>query len=163
MIRYSLVCPKSHRFEGWFRSSVAYDKQAKRGLVTCPRCGSTEITKALMAPSVKTSGDKRRRSKGAAQQTPPEARPEAVPAGTTHASIPSSQKEFIKLVEKVRDHVEKNAEYVGPRFAEEARKIHYEETPPRGIYGEATPGEVRELGEEGIEVYPLPGLPKDKN
>ena len=162
MIRYSLVCPKSHRFEGWFKSSVAYDKQAKRGLVSCPRCGSTEITKALMAPSVKTSSDKKRRSK-AAVQSEPAVRPEAMPAGTTHAAMPTSQKEFIKLVEKVRDHVEKNADYVGPRFAEEARKIHYEETPARGIYGEATPGEVHELGEEGIEVYPLPGLPKDKN
>ncbi|KAB2847813.1 MAG: DUF1178 family protein, partial [Hyphomicrobiaceae bacterium] len=145
-------------------SSVAYDRQAKRGLVACPRCGSTEITKALMAPNVKNSGEKRRRTRIAATSEPAPASDTALsPPQTTHASMPTSRKEFIKLMEKVRDHVEKNAEYVGPRFAEEARKIHYEETPARGIYGEATREEVKELGEEGIEVYPIPALPKDKN
>ena len=167
MIRYTLVCARSHRFEGWFKSSVAYDRQAKRGLVACPRCGSAEVTKAVMAPSVKATGEKKRKSRTQAITSAPSAPGDPSATGPetaqTLASIPAPQREFQKLMRKVREHVVNNAEYVGPRFAEEARKIHYEESEKRGIYGEASREEARDLTEEGIEVYPLPDLPEDKN
>ena len=150
MIRYSLQCHKHHAFEGWFRNSADFDKQAKRKLVTCPQCGSTKVTKALMAPNVSTS-----RSKAKSKEMMV-ANPEATAEG-------EKKRELLALMRRLRAEVEKNAEYVGPRFADEARKMHYDEVEKRGIYGEATPDEARALHEEGIEFYPLPQLPEDQN
>lgn len=150
MIRYRLTCPDAHEFEAWFSSSAAYDKQAKAGHVTCPECGSNKVEKALMAPNVATSRKKeaaRTKAKAAAKQP-------------VASEMPA---EMLEMMRKIRDHVRENADYVGDKFAEEARKIHYEETEARGIYGEATPDEAKALHEEGIAVHPLPLLPEDKN
>ena len=137
MIRYSLVCAGGHEFDGWFSSSDAFEAQSRDGDVICPPCGSAEVSKALMAPNVATS----------------KVAEDADPASP----------EMREVARKVREHVEQTADYVGDRFAEEARKIHYEEVEPRGIYGEATPSEAVELKEEGVEFHPLPPSPKDQN
>jgi len=150
MIRYRLTCPDAHEFEAWFSSSAAYDKQAKAGHVTCPDCGSKKIRKALMAPNVATS-----RKKEAAREKTKAATPRPVAS-----QMPA---EMLDMMRKIRDHVRENADYVGDKFADEARKIHYEESEARGIYGEATPDEAQALHEEGIAVHPLPLLPEDKN
>ena len=148
MIRYSLRCDSGHEFEGWFRSSAAFDDQAAAGLLSCVQCGSAKVEKALMAPNVAKSGE----------EAPPKP---SVPARVPHgAHMPPK---VLELLREMRDHVHKNADYVGNRFADEARKIHYEETEARGIYGEATPAEARALHEEGIAVHPMPHLPEDAN
>jgi hypothetical protein len=150
MIRYRLTCPKRHEFEAWFSSSAAYDSQAGAGHVTCPTCGSSKVEKTLMAPNVATSRKKeaaRAKAKAAAKQP-------------VASQMPA---EMLEMMRKIRDYVRENAEYVGDKFADEARKIHYEEVDARGIYGEATPEEAKALHEEGIAVHPLPVLPEDKN
>ena len=154
MIRYRLQCAASHEFEGWFRNAADFDKQTKRKLVACPNCGSAEVTKALMAPSVVTSKSR------AVRKTP------AAPAPQSDAPqrvANSGQRELLQMMRKLRDEVIAKSEYVGPRFAEEARKIHNDEVEERGIYGEATPAEVKDLAEDGIDIYPLPVLPEDHN
>lgn len=142
MIKFALQCDNGHEFEAWFSNSASYEAQSRAQQIQCPVCGARGVTKALMAPNVVSSRQKR---KVIAANT------EAVPA------------EVVDLLRKVRKHVEENAEYVGPRFAEEARKIHHEEAEPRGIYGEASVAEVRRLQEDGIEFHPLPPLPEDHN
>lgn len=151
MIRYRLNCDNEHAFEAWFASSKGYESQAKRGLVACPECGSTAVEKAIMAPSVGTKGNKK-------QDLIPlkAANNEAARQSPTHA-------ELLALMRRVRAEVEAKAEYVGPNFAEEARKIHYDETEARGIYGEASMEDAAELQEEGIEFLPLPRLPEEQN
>jgi hypothetical protein len=155
MIRYRLQCAAGHEFEGWFQNAGAFDRQAKRSLVICPTCGSTEVTKALMAPNVVTSKSR------AVRKTPPAA---PVPQSEAPQRVANSgQRELLQMMRKLRDEVIAKSEYVGPRFAEEARKIHNEEVEERGIYGEATPAEVKDLAEDGIDIYPLPVLPDDHN
>jgi hypothetical protein len=144
MIRYSLVCKDGHEFEGWFQNSAAFDSQASRGLVECPHCGVAAVSKAMMAPAVTT-------------------RAEAAPAPAAAPQEAERAQQMYALMRKLRDAVEAKAEYVGPRFAEEARKIHYEETPERGIYGEASTDEVKALADEGIPVLPLPRMRGDLN
>ena len=164
MIKYRLQCAKGHQFEGWFNSSAAYDKQAKRGLVVCPSCGSKKVSKGLMAPSVVTG--KRKAARKAAVEAPapaPDARPAEGSVAVHSGAEEGMRREMLTMMRKIRDEVRAKAEYVGPRFAEEARKIHYEEMPARGIYGEATATEVSELKDEGIEFHPLPILPEDQN
>jgi hypothetical protein len=157
MIKFSLQCHKGHAFESWFNSSSVYEKMAKRGQIDCPTCGSAKVTKALMAPSVIAGKQKRMRVEPAAES--------ARPAPTTREASKQMmmQRELMAAMRKIRAEVEAKAEYVGPKFAEEARKIHYEETPARGIYGEASSEEVKALHEEGVECYPLPVLPEDRN
>lgn len=161
MIRYSLTCHKAHAFEGWFASSDAFDKQVKRKLVTCPACGSVKVEKALMAPNVVTS-----RKKAARRPEVESAVPTAAPApaeAAHHLSASPHQRALMKELRRVRDEVLAKSEYVGPRFAEEARRIHNDESAPRGIHGEATPDDVRALSEDGIDVFPVPILPDDQN
>jgi hypothetical protein len=154
MIKYSLLCRQGHQFSAWFKGSADYDRQAKRGLVTCPDCGSSKVEKAIMAPSVASRGrDSGERRAAATNAVAPQ----------DAARLAELRREMAALVRKVRQEVERTAEYVGPRFAEEARKIHYEEAEPRGIYGEASAKEVEALHEDGIECYPLPALPEDQN
>lgn len=156
MIRYQLKCRKGHQFEAWFRSSDDFDAQAKRKHVACPTCGSTSVSKAIMAPSVAKST----RSRKSAPDHP------AAPAGAGSETVQlanTEQRQMTAMMRALRDEVLAQSEYVGPRFAEEARRIHNEETPARGIYGEATRDEVRELSDDGIDVFPLPVLPDDKN
>lgn len=156
MIRYQLQCPKEHHFDAWFSNSEAYDKQVKRKLITCPECGSAKVSKAIMAPNVGVKGNRK------SEQAPAPATQRA-PARPVSPAEAEARREILAAMRKVRELVEANSEYVGPRFAEEARKIHYKETDEKGIYGEASPGEVKELLDEGIEIHPLPVLPEDQN
>jgi hypothetical protein len=148
MIRYRLQCNEGHEFEAWFKNSGAYDEQAERGQVLCPDCGSAKVCKAPMAPRIAT------RVGQAAS---------GVAAGAAAANHAEAQRKILALMRQVRAHVEQNAEYVGPRFAEEARKMHFNEIETRSIYGEATPDDARRLAEDGIEFHPLPRLPDDQN
>jgi hypothetical protein len=157
MIRYALVCAKGHTFESWFADSAAYDKQAKRGLVSCPACGNTKVEKAIMAP---------RLASGRTDEVVPAAPVEApaAPAEKAPVAMMSPQeREFRAKLKELRDHITKNADYVGQKFPEEARKMHYGEIDHRSIYGEASPDEAKELLDEGIEFHPLPVLPDDRN
>ncbi|MGD9979914.1 MAG: DUF1178 family protein [Hyphomonadaceae bacterium] len=129
MIRYDLKCENGDEFEAWFGSIADYDKQAEAGLVECPHCGSKHVTKAPMAPSVRTARSK-------------EAKKERAVA--------------MAMAAKVREHIKDNFDYVGDKFADEARKMHAGESEERAIWGEATPEEARELAEEGIPASPLP-------
>ena len=163
MIRYSLICERKHDFEIWFKNSADYDKQSKRGLVTCPACGTSKVEKAIMAPSLG------RASKKAASAAPPEAampQPEAPAAAEPKAPvamISPQEREFRAKLKELRDHLTKNAENVGGKFPEEARKMHYGEIEHRSIYGEASPQEAKDLLDEGVEFHPLPVLPDERN
>lgn len=164
MIRYRLTCAKSHQFEGWFASSKAFDAQAKKKLVTCPACGTTKVEKALMAPSVVTSerASKRRRGQPVDAPAPAESA-EPASAALQQIAPTAEQRQILREMRKLRDKVLAKSDYVGPRFAEEARRIHTGETNARGIHGEATVDDVKSLAEDGIEVYPVPVLPDDQN
>ena len=156
MIRYALVCEKGHDFESWFQDSAAYDKQAKRGLVACPHCGSAKVEKAIMAPRLAGS---RKRERREPHRRAPAAAPEKAPV----AMISPQERELRSKLKELRDHLTKNADHVGAKFPEEARKMHYGETEHRSIYGEASPEEAKALAEEGIEFHPLPILPDERN
>lgn len=162
MIRYSLVCETGHEFESWFPSGNAYDAQRTRGLVTCPVCDSPKVEKALMAPSLGRKGGKA----SAPTEPVPSVRAEAdgppVPAAPV-ALMSEKEQAFRSMLRAVREHVTKNADYVGRGFADEARKMHYGETEHRSIYGETDAREAKALIEEGIEVHPLPPVPDDRN
>lgn len=141
MIKYALRCDRTHEFEGWFGSSTDYDDQAARGLVECPVCGSTGVSKQIMAPAV--AGTKAQRS--------------AEPAVD-----PKMREMMMTAMGEVRRHVEENFDYVGDAFAKEARAIHEGKSEERGIYGEASPSEVKALVEDGVKVAPLPPGPPKK-
>lgn len=142
MIRYSLCCDHGHDFEGWFSSSEDFDRQKSMGLIACPSCHSQSVEKMLMTPSVATSRKKE------------ESRAFALEAG---------QREALARLKQVVAEIKANAEDVGERFAEEARKIHYGEVEARGIIGQASYDDAHALMEEGIEIAPLPVLPDDVN
>ena len=142
MIRYSLKCENAHEFEGWFSSSDDFDSQIKRGFLTCPSCDSAKIEKSLMAPSLATA-----RRKQASREL----------------IIDEAQKKALAQVKSAIDTIKANSEDVGERFPEEARKIHYGESEERGIMGQASLKETKELLEEGISVLPLPELPDNQN
>jgi hypothetical protein len=160
MIHYALICEKGHDFESWFQDSAAFDKQAKRGLVTCPHCGSAKVEKAIMAPRL-ASAKKRK----APTETPAPAAPspEKAQEKATVAMISPQEHEFRAKLKELREHLTKNADNVGQKFPEEARKMHYGEIEHRSIYGEASPQDAKELAEEGIEFHPLPILPDERN
>src|SRR6185437_4782557 len=151
MIRYALVCKQGHGFESWFQDSAAFEKQAKRGLVTCPQCGSAKVEKAIMAPRL-SGGTKKR---GALIEAP------AALAAAPVAMVSPQEREFRAKLKELRDHLTKNADNVGTKFPEEARKMHYGETEHRSIYGVASPEEAKDLSEEGIEFHALPVLPDE--
>lgn len=142
MIKYSLSCDNAHTFEGWFSTSEDFDRQVASGFLTCPVCHSASISKTLMAPSVSTARKKE------------EKRQIAMNA--------ARQEAMAKLKEAVAE-IKANSEDVGEKFPEEARKIHYGEADARGIIGQASFGEVKDLLDEGINVAPLPVLPDDVN
>jgi len=150
VIRYALACERGHVFESWFNGSDAFERQAARGLVGCPICGSTKVGKAIMAPAV-----------GKREQRPPAAAPE--PPKAPVAMLSEKERELRTKLKELRDHVVKNADYVGGKFPEEARKMHYGEIEHRSIYGEASAADAAELIEEGIELHPLPVLPDERN
>ena len=170
MIRYALNCEHGHTFESWFQNSAAYDKQAKRGLVACPMCGSAKVEKAIMAPRLARveAAEPSLPAPGPASPAGPTPIPSApipaIPPGKAPVAIMSPpERELLKKLKELRDHITKNADYVGPRFPEQARKIHYGEIEHRSIYGEASADEAKELHEEGIEFHPLPILPDEFN
>ena len=148
MIHYDLICEDGHEFDGWFSNSAAFDEQLHNGLVTCVHCGSANVEKQLMAPGIPIRGNRK---------SEPAAKP------ILAATVDPRQQKVVQLMRELRKAVEENAEYVGDNFAEEARKIHYEEAEKRGIYGETTPQDAEALIEEGIEIHPLPDLPEDGN
>ena len=150
MIRYNLRCDNGHAFESWFQSSSAYDSQVKRKLVTFAICGSAKVEKAIMAPQL--AGTKKK-----AENTPSP----ADPSSTSLMMAP--ERELRAKLKELRDHIVKNADNVGERFPEEARKMHYGDIEHRAIYGEASAEEAKSLIEEGVEVAPLPVLPDDRN
>lgn len=165
MICYALACGNGHSFESWFENSAAYDQQRKRKLVGCPVCDDTKIEKAIMSPRL--SGTKKR---GRRVATPVEAPAEA-PPGTAMVPAPKApvammspqEREFRQKLKELREHLTKNADYVGQSFPEQARQMHYGEIDHRSIYGEASLEDAKELHEEGIEVHPLPTLPDERN
>jgi hypothetical protein len=162
MIRYNLRCEKGHAFESWFQSSSAYESQEKRKLVNCPLCGSSRVERAIMAPQIVSKKGRDSRSGDAAAP----ASPAAVTDVTAPASTPllmAQERELRAKVKELRDHIVKNADNVGERFPNEARKMHYGDIEHRPIYGEASPEEARSLIDEGVEVSPLPVLPDDRN
>lgn len=138
MIVFDLRCRKGHEFEAWFKDSATYDVQRKDGVIECPECGATRVEKAVMAPNIAPSrGHKRNK-------------------GSEDAKKPT----FYQMVKELHRQVAEKCDYVGDKFAEEARKIHAGETEKRGIYGQATLKEALELKEEGIDCAPLPEIPK---
>jgi hypothetical protein len=163
MIRYRLHCDHGHEFEGWFPSIAAYDTQAERGLLSCATCGSSQIEKALMAPNVQTArGRAKSLAKSMAQSLSDT--PQAVsPAAETAAVAAGAPPAVLEMMRQVREHIRKHSDDVGDRFAEEARRIHYEEVEARAIHGQATRDDVVALLEEGIEILPVPILPEDRN
>lgn len=153
MIKYALQCANGHAFDGWFRSSDAYDRQVRRHLVTCPDCGVTEVEKQPMAPAlVKT-----RPVAGTQPQATHHGLGETDPTQTEHARPP------VEVLRAFRRHILDNSEDVGPRFADEARKIHHGEADARAIRGETSHDEAVKLHEEGVEFGILPVLPEDQN
>ncbi|HZF77109.1 MAG TPA: DUF1178 family protein [Acetobacteraceae bacterium] len=158
MIHYQLRCSATHEFDGWYKDSAAFEKLSKAGLVECPHCGSTEVGRALMAPAI---------TKGRSEPPPPpvpaapkpEAPPAAPPAGSRMAAGPMPA-QIMAMLQRMRAEVERNCDYVGPDFAEEARKMARGEAEARGIYGEATDAEAEALAEDGIDVARIPWVPR---
>ncbi len=157
MIHYQLRCSEAHEFDGWFKDSATFDHQAALGLVECPSCGDVKVDRALMAPSVSTR----------MALPAPISRPEP-PAGANPVPAPAPPPQavarlpaqMIAVLQRMRAEVERHCDYVGPDFAEEARRMHRGETDKRGIYGETTPDEAESLVEEGIQVASIPWVPK---
>jgi hypothetical protein len=141
LIRFSLICDHDHEFEAWFRNNDDFDRQKKRGFVECPSCGSNKVGKALMAPAVST-GKKREK---------------------IALAMNEMQKKAMAEMKALSEKIRENADYVGDKFAEEARKIHFGETEQRGIYGEATLDEAKSLAEDGVGFMPIPVFPEDRN
>ena len=141
MIRFTLRCEAEHEFDGWFRDGGDFDTQKKRGFVSCPVCNSGKVEKALMAPAVSTSRGKEK----------------------VALAVGEEQRRLMGQLREMAKKVRENADYVGDKFAEEARKIHFGETEARGIYGEATPDEARGLAEDGVAFMPIPVFPEDHN
>ncbi len=161
MIHYNLCCKKGHAFESWFQSSSAYVSQEKRKLVSCPVCGSTDVERAIMAPRI---ARKKGREKTASESLPvPAPAAEVIPPSSPTPLLMAQERELRAKLKELRDHIVSNADNVGERFPNEARKMHYGDIEHRPIYGEASPDEARALIEEGVEVMPLPTLPDDRN
>lgn len=143
MIVFDLICGNDHEFESWFQNSEAFEKLAKAKQVACPICGDTKVSKSLMAPAV--SGTRKK--------------DDAKMAVSAKAAQQMGQ--YIEAVKQMREQVEKNCDYVGEKFPEEARKMHYGEAETRNIYGEATDSEAESLKEEGVEVQRIPWVPNE--
>lgn len=159
MIRYALACDNGHEFESWFPSGSAYDAQVERGLVACPICASARVEKRLMAPSISTS----RPAKAEVVPIKDAAAP-AIPDAPQPVALLSEREQAVRaMLRAMREHVAKTADYVGPGFADEARRMHYGEAEHRSIYGEANAADAKALLDEGIEVHALPMAPDDRN
>lgn len=148
MIHYQLHCSQDHGFDGWFASAESFDAQAKRGLLECPICGDAKVVRALMAPAVP-----RKRRAVTAAPTPEPAQQVAV--------APERLPDHLRArLQRMRAEVEKHCDYVGGKFAEEARRMHAGDSEARGIYGETTPEEAEALADDGIDVARIPWIPR---
>ncbi|WGS21196.1 MULTISPECIES: DUF1178 family protein [unclassified Bradyrhizobium] len=156
MIRYTLRCERGHQFESWFQSSSAYESQERRHLINCPSCSSAKVERAIMAPQIISK-------KGREPAQPAPAAPTETTASEPASLMMAQERELRAKLKELRDHIVKNADNVGDRFPNEARKMHYGDIEHRPIYGEASPEEARALIDEGVEVSPLPTLPEDRN
>ena len=165
MIKYQLICDKSHEFEGWFGNSATFESQQESGLLTCPVCGSADVRRALMAPNL--ASPKTRKTDLAEQQPSAQPEPQPQPQAPQQASAALPQaaarkmQELMSEMRALQTRIREECRDVGNDFAEEARKIHYGEVEPEGIYGQATAEEREALDEEGIEIMDMPWLPKD--
>ncbi len=176
MIHYQLRCSRDHEFDGWFKDSAAFDSQAGRGLVECPACGDVAVSRAMMAPAVaKRPVPPARMPEPPA---PPQPAPQQMPVQASAISAPSrgapSQgvsapgapgqgplpDQMRAMLQRMRAEVERNCDYVGERFADEALRIHRGETEARGIYGEATQDQAESLAEEGVGFARIPWVPR---
>ena len=165
MIKYQLICDKLHEFEGWFGDSAAFESQQESGYLNCPVCGSADVRRALMAPNL--ASPKTRKTDLAEQQPSAQPEPQPQPQAPQQASAalpPAAARKMQELMSEMRalqTRIREECRDVGNDFAEEARKIHYGEVEPEGIYGQATAEEREALDEEGIEIMDMPWLPKD--
>jgi hypothetical protein len=150
MIRFSLVCDKGHGFESWFPDGASYEKQARRGLIACPECGSTGVAKAVMAPAVV----------GAAR---PQREQASAPAPAPAALSDERERALREAMRKLKREIEARTDDVGAEFPEVARAIHSGETPERAIRGQATRAEIKALLDEGVGVLPMPFVPDEFN
>jgi len=157
MIHYQLRCGAAHEFDGWFKNSDAFEAQAGRGLIACPVCAGTEVTRALMAPALRPKG---RAIEAAPGRVEPEIIPPSAPVPVPVAAGGVMPDVVRAALTKLREEVEKNCDYVGPEFAAEARRIHEGEAPARGIYGESTAEEAEALADDGIEIARIPWVPR---
>mgnify|MGYP005676957683 CR=1 FL=1 len=163
MIKYQLICDKSHEFEGWFGDSAAFESQQEAGLLTCPVCGSADVRRALMAPNL--ASPKTRKTDLAEQQSSIQPEPQPQAPWQASAALPSAavrkKQELMSEMRALQTKIRQECRDVGNDFADEARKIHYGEVEPEGIYGQATAEEREALDEEGIEIMDMLWLPKD--
>jgi hypothetical protein len=153
LIKYLIGCASGHEFESWFRASADFDSQAQAGHITCPHCGSTDVSKQPMAPSVVT---RRASAPAASEQVASGAAIGAASAGPDGVALREALRAFTQKI--IAD-----SEDVGPRFAEEARKMHFGEIEERQIRGSSTPEEARELAEDGVPFGILPPIPEQQN
>jgi hypothetical protein len=162
MILYRLRCSKGHEFESWFKDSKSYERQEKKSLIGCAVCGDSKVARAVMSPRIGRGSDKAGKATVEAEPlTAPAPAPAPTPQQQQMAALAKHMpKEMRETLLKLREQVEKNCEHVGPKFAEEARKIHYGESDKRGIYGETSDEEAEALAEEGIEFGRLPWVPR---
>jgi hypothetical protein len=162
MIRYALRCDSRHEFEAWFRDSAAYDQQAARGILECPVCASSAISKAPMAPAIARAGRSVAAADPVVEATPAPVSAEPVPApAQTMQTMPPQAAALRAMLMAVRKQIETNCDYVGDKFADEARRIHHGESDARGIYGEATRDEAEALADEGIDIAAIPWIQAD--
>ena len=152
MIHYDLRCSEDHAFDGWFKDSAAFERLAKRGLVECPHCGDAKVERALMRPAVA-----KREAPPAPVPAPPQPQSQPQAAAVAGGPMPAHMR---AMLQRMRAEVEKHCDYVGPQFADEARKMHRGESDKRGIYGETSPEQAEALAEEGIEVSRIPWVPR---
>jgi hypothetical protein len=153
MIHYQLRCETGHEFDGWFAGSAGFESQAKRGLLECPICGTARVDRALMAPAVPRKGRPPRKTRKAPQ-------PQPETTGQVAVSGERMPDQMLAVLQRMRAEIERNCDYVGDQFAEEARRIHRGESERKGIYGEATADEAEALVEEGIDVSRIPWVPR---
>jgi hypothetical protein len=158
MIHYQLRCAQSHEFDGWFSDSASFEKQAKRGLVECPECSSTEVERALMAPALSKRESVSNRESLPVPVAAPE--PSAAPAAGPDKTAVRVPAKMLAALQRMRAEIEKHCAYVGPDFADQARAMHRGEVEPKGIYGETTDEQAESLAEEGIEVAKVPWVPR---
>jgi hypothetical protein len=163
MIHYALRCEAEHEFDGWFKSSAAFETQAQAGLVECPHCGSYEVTRALMAPSLSKSRPDPTPSAVPAPSAAPVVSASPAVAETNAAPVAASgplPDHLRAMLQKLRTEVEANCDYVGSDFAAEARRIHEGDATPRAIYGETTAEEAESLAEDGVPCTAIPWVPR---